>query len=758
MRIVRNLIGREYTCMRGVKGVEMKKLGISLLAAAPACSLLFAQSTELEPVEVLGKTEMVGHKTYIDNAKTVDNDLVQTLSIGGADYNEAVKLLPSVNTEEQDPYALTVDQNTIRVRGQVGDTFSKISNTIDGVPFSVNVGQGGNGYLLDANNIGAVDFYTGAIPPDKGLGLGDTAGALDMQLRGPKEHFGLEGEQGYGTDAFHRSFGRVDTGKIGDLVSAFVSGSSAGNEKWRGRGEINRTNLNAMTKVDLGSGLSVELFGAYNRFDRHEYRPLTYAQTKDLSHYYDYDYNEELTGTASEDMYYYDYNKQKMTEYFTYANIEMKFGDALVSLKPYYFGNDGKRMFGKSNAVMKVEYEQDAYGGVAEVLKPLFGGLLTVGMWYQELESMPPPAGMKKYKINSDGSLTFQAYTMLTKMGKRTSTSPFVSYEQTLGAFKYLAGARYIDFAFPAVTGYVTTGIGDVSVDDALDTNPAIKEGMQVHASHSRVWLPSLMATYALNREVDFRASYNRTYANPWQGPLWSVYNSNTATFQAAGISLQDLWDELKLEIADNFELGAKWHRGNAYTALNAYYAKVRNKQVTVYDPNVGLSYYLSNADAESKGVELEGGLSFGRLDLYASAFYNRYEFTEDIVNKSDSVLQAKGNQVPDAPEIGAKLGAVYRVAEVRIKPVVKFISKRYGDVENTESVSPYATIDLGIDYTKRNVFDGIDLKASLDIQNLMDKQYISVVKNDLDDTSTGATSYYPGAPMSAVFSVALAY
>jgi len=736
----------------------MNKLGKSLALFLPVGTALLAQSAALEPIKVEGKAEADIGKTYLENSKAVGNDQIKALSVGGADYNEAVKLLPSVNTEEHDPYALTVDQNTIRVRGQVGDTFSKISNTIEGIPFSVNVGQGGNGYLFDASNIEEVDFYTGAIPPNMGLGLGDTAGALDMKLKKPAQRFGLSLEQSIGTNAYYKTFGRVDSGNVGDLFGMFVSGSAAANDKWRGKGEISRDNLNAMVKADVAPNLTLEVFGAYNRFDRHEYRPLTYEQTLKLERYYDDDYNEKITGTASEDMYYYDFNKQKMNEYFTFVNLGVTLGETVVSIKPYYFGNDGERMFGKSNAVMKVEYEQDAYGGVVEVLQPLFGGLLNVGWWYQELESMPPPSGMKSYTIGSDGNLTFKAYTMLTEVEKRVSNSPFISYEQSLGAFKYLAGVRYVDFAFPSVTGYVTSGIGDVSADEALDANPAVKEGMHVDASHSCVFLPSLMATYAASGTVDLRASYNRTYANPWQGPLWSIYNSNTKTFQDAGITLQELWDELKLEIADNFEFGAKWHRSEWYTAVNVYYADVKHKQVTVYDPNVGLSYYLSNANAVSKGVEIEGGTAFDTLDLYASAFYNRYEFTENIVNKSDSVLQAKGNQVPDAPELGMKLGAAYRVGDFRIKPIVKYISSRYGDVENKERVDPYAIVDLGIDYTRRNLFGSVGLRASLDVQNLLDKRYISVVKNNLDDTSSGATSYYPGAPRSLVFSVALNY
>lgn len=739
----------------------MKK---SFLALSVVASLAIADgSYTLDKVNVSDTKDRDNlhlEKNYLDNSKSVKNDLIETLSKGGADYNEALKLMPSVSVETLDPYALTLDQNSIRVRGQFGDTFSKLSNTIEGVPFGISVGQGANGYLVDMNNIESVDFFAGASAPNKGLGLGNTAGAIDMKLKSPKDSLGFEFEQSMGTDSFYKTFGRFDSGKINDVFSVFGSSSIASNDKWTGAGEVNRKNLSAMVKIDIAEDTQLSIFGAFNRFDRHEYKGLTYAETKNLKNNYNKDYNKNLTGIAAQDVNYYDFNKQEMDEYFTFVNLTTKLGDSLLSIKPYFFGNDGERMFGnqKNSKVMKMELDQTAYGGVIEINKPLFGGILNAGWWYQKLKTTPPPIAQKMYNINSNGTLSFQSYAMLTDIDYRISNSPFLSYEKKFDKLNVLAGVRYIDFKFPSATGYNTAGLGDVSADTALSLNPTVKNGMYVDEKSTKEFLPSLLLTYDLTDMVELRSSYNKTFSNPWQGGLWSVYNSNTSKFQNNGISLQNLWDSLKLETADNYEIGAKFQSDNLSIASNLYYANIKNKQVTLYDEVVDLSYYQSNAEAESKGIEVESTLTYDSVDLYSSIYYNSYEFKNNIVNASNSSLQVKGNQVPNTPTVGAKLGLIYKISDFRIMPLVKYMTKRYGDIENKEEVSSYATVDLGIDYRKKNFYNSMDIQIALDIQNIFDKKYIGNIKNDLDDSKVDTTTYYQGAPLSAMLSLKLSY
>ncbi len=729
-------------------------LNVALLTA----SLLHAENVQMETIgisEVLPES-LAGNDEGM--FRTLSAQTLETLQgVTATNYFKSLQMLPSVNVETHDPYALSVDQNMLRVRGQVGDTFSRLSTTLEGVPFGVNVGQSGSGYIVDRENVQKLSFASGIMPVNSALGLGSTAGALDMKLLRPSDTFGVDFSAGLGTDAFNRLFLRLDSGSVAPGVKAFVSGSKASNEKWRGEGDNSRENIEAMVTVDLGDSANIEVFGAYNSFERYEYMPLSYEQSKSLSDNYQRDYNTKLTGDAAKDVLYYGYNRQSFDEYFLMTALHVNLADATLHFKPYIFGNDGYRYMGntKKNMVQRVDLTQEAYGATLELEYPLAGGTLLGGWWYQSLESTPPPKMNKMYTINADGSLKYKTIAMLTDVDERISNSPYISYDAVFDQTHVYAGLRYLMFSFPAVTGYDTKGIGNLSYDAAMSASSGVKTGMQVDASDSDVWLPSLLVEQYLSPEWSIGGGYARNYANPWQGPLWSVYNSNTATFSAAGITLQDLWDELKLEISDNVELFARYGDARLSAKATLFYGKYDNKQVTVYDPTLQLSYYKSDASATSFGGEAE--LNYQISDttgLFASAYYNRFEFDEDILLKTDIYLHTKGNQIPDVARVGAKIGLNIQGQAWHLTPMLRYVGERFGDSENTESVNPYAVVDLSGNYTL--VKDRADV--TLAVQNLFNQQYIGVVKNSLDDTRSGATTYYQGAPISAVLSLNVRY
>ncbi len=735
-------------------GKHKAVLGVALLAA----SLLQAENVELGAVGVSDvlQESLSGNDTGV--VHTIDAQTLETLQgTTASNYFKSLLMLPSINVETHDPYALTVDQNMLRVRGQVGDTFSRLATTVEGVPFAVNVGQSGSGYIIDRENIGSLSFASGIMPVNSSLGLGSTAGALDMKLLRPADAAGIDFTAGLGTDSFNRLFLRLDSGEAAPGVRAFVSGSKASNEKWRGEGDISRENISAMISADLGENAGIELFGAYNSFERYEYMALSYEQTKSLSDNYRLDYNTKLTGEAAKDVLYYGYNRQSFDEYALMAALHVNLGEVTLRLKPYTFGNDGYRYMGNTNnkVVQRIDQTQEAYGATVELEYPLAGGMLLGGWWYQSLESTPPPKMTKVFTINADGSLKYKNIAMLNDIDERVSNSPYLSYDAVFDQTHIYAGLRYLMFSFPGVTGYNTAGIGDVGYDAAMSASSGVKTGMQVDASDSDVWLPSLLIEQYLSPEWSVGGGYARNYANPWQGPLWSVYNSNTAKFTAAGITLQDLWDELKLETSDNVELFARYGDARLSAKATLFYGKYDNKQVTVYDPALQLSYYKSDASATSFGGEAELNYRLSNATaLFASAYYNRFEFDDDILLKTDTYLHTKGNQIPDVARVGAKVGVNIQKQAWRMTPMLRYVGERFGDSENTESVNPYAVVDISGGYTLVK-----DLaEVTLAVQNLFNQKYIGVVKNSLDDTRTGSTTYYQGAPVSAVLSLNLRY
>ena len=737
----------------------MKIKSYSLILISLLYSSSFADETkniQLESIEI--KDSLENYFFNLDEnsqTKTISGDAAAALQgTSSSNYFKSLQLLPSTNVETQDAYALTVDQNMLRVRGQLGDTFSKLSTTIEGVPFGVNVGNGGTGLLIDKENLSSLDFTAGLTPVNKGLGLGTTSGVLDLKIVKPQDKLGGILSVAGGTDHYKKAFLRLDSGKIDDKYALFISTSDMENDKWKGEGEIKRKNLNAMSTVDISDETQIELFGAYNTFDRHEYKPLTYEQTQSLNNNYSNDYNTQLTGNKIKDAMYYDFNKQNFDEYFYYVALNTRAKDLKIRLKPYTFGSEGTRYIGNESngTVTKMTIDQEAYGVNLDLDYPLAGGKLYGGWWYQEMQSTPPPKMQKVYDILSNGSLKFKSYGMLTDVDDRTSNSPYMGYDKTVNNTYFNIGLRYMMFDFPAITGYNTSNITtDLTYDDAVSASSGVKNGMKVDESESNILLPSLVVEQKLNTNWKVGGGYAKNFANPWQGPLWSVYNSNTAKFQAAGISLQDLWDELKLETSNNFEIFTKYSYENFMLKNTLFYGDYKNKQVTVYDPNLNLSYYKSDSNATSMGAEIEGTYNLNRIaTLFASTYYNEFEFDEDILLATNSYLKAKGNQIPDVAKFGAKLGINIDFDKFSFTPMARYIGKRYGDAENTEKVNDYTVFDLNTKYIIQK--DKVEL--SLALQNIFDKKYIGIVKNSLDDTRTGATEYYQGAQFSAVFNM----
>lgn len=384
------------------------------------------------------------------------------------------------------------------------------------------------------------------------------------------------------------------------------------------------------------------------------------------------------------------------------------------------FGNEGERYTGNpsNKMVQRIDQTQEAYGALVEAEYPLLGGTLLAGWWYQSLESTPPPKMTKMFAIKPNGSLEYKSIAMLNDIDQRVSSSPYLSY----------------DVAFDQTHLYA---------------------GMQVDASDEAVVLPSLIVERYLSSALILGGGYSRNFANPWQGPLWSVYNSNTAKFTAAGISLQDLWDELKLETSDNVELFVRYADDTVGAKVGLFYGAYDHKQVTVYDPALELSYYKSNASATSMGAEAELNLILSKaLGMFASGYYNRFAFDEDILLSSDRYLASKGKQIPDVARVGAKVGLTFKAQGWRLSPMLRYVGERFGDAENKETIHPYAVVDL----TGAYVIDPQHAEVTLAVQNLANQKYVGVVANSLDDTRPGSTNYYQGAPFSVVASLNLHY
>jgi len=735
----------------------MKKTWIAMIAWIGLVTAVTAQAQE-KPTS-LGEIVVTEEKLFAPTKQA--NETVYTgseitekgieIQGGKADTSvyEAINILPGISVESADPYGLAAEQRIIRVRGVRGYLGGL---TVEGVPNYGGNPIGPREYLYDMENFQSISVYKGAVPVDLGTGVGTRGGAVELKPRWPEEKFGLQLAPGIGTDDYFRTFLRIDSGSLTQAdtrLSGSYSYTTA--DKWKGPGDLGpRKNVNLALTQPLGSAADVKVWFNYNDLKQDLFRPLDYRQVQDLAQNYKFDYNERRTGVAAQDIYYYDYNRGSYLNRDLLALITVKPLDPLsLSLKPFFFNEDAEIYQGVTTAggrIQKRIRDIERTGAVGEAGYEA-GSFKTVLGYYFEKSDMN--ISTENYAITAAG-LSYRGMGVFATTGDTYIHSPYAKIAGTYGAFDWQAGLKYFRFEDSASEGYVT--------GPAPAYAPVRAPDLDREAKTHDILLPSVGAGYRFSERVQTYASYGKNFIRPYSYlPLVNLYNTNRAAFIAAGVTLNDLFNGYDIEESDNVDLGVRFKTGNFEIAPTVFYGKHKNLLTTVYDPRVNLSYQQNVGKATGYGLDLETNFYITKsLTLFVNPSYTVLEYDEDLTYQGRT-LQAKGNQVTDTPEFMVKAGLIYRWGNLEIIPMVRYIGSRYGDVEHKEKIDDYLIADLRLTYTLKDIPIGRAVKLALDLNNLFDKEYISVV-NVSDDNREGAASYYPGAPFTAVLTASLEF
>ncbi len=702
----------------------------------------------VEEIDDQQEESIVGTTEYV-NKSTID------IQGGGAQTNvyNAISTIPGVDIRTYDPYGMSLSH---KIRGKSN---RNIGEVLEGLPLK-GIGPGGGvATLVDLENVESIEVTKGAVTADNGFGYGSAEGMVDMHIMQASEDFGGTVKQAFGSNDFSRSYVRVDTGNIGNLLKAFVSGSYTEAEKWKGKGDSpdGRKTLGFGVSSTEGRSIEWELNAFYNHDIQNSYRGLNYEQSRDLSKYYDYDYNESLIGNSADDARYYDYNRRDFETYTIIGKLTVPVVDqGAVTFRPYYLMDKGYSysggVSGDTGYVVDWMVEHDTYGGVLEYEHSLENSRIKVGYWYGEDQPPGPPISQKKYNIVSGTSdLVFDSWKILRKPTDNSHfNSPFVSADTTIHGFRINAGIRYLWWTTPSLTSYNGKGVGDVSVPEAIALST---KKFHVDGDTYGLFLPNIGISRDITDVVTLKASYGRTYSTPQYGfgnTLDSLYGKGYTE-----VRLQDLWENsIRPEESDNFDLGAVFSFDRFYMEPTLFYTRTKYAAGSFYDPILNETYNQNIGEAVSMGAEMLLGYTFTQnLDASLSFMYNNYECTSDYTTATGYVIQADGHQMPDAPLYLANLNLNWEIAGIMISPTLRFQGKSYADVENEFSVDSYFLADLGMSYRFDHVTkNGLTLRLSA--QNLLDEEYIARVSGG--NTSVGETrqTYTVGAPRSIVVSL----
>ena len=730
-------------------------LFLLLSLAAPPAPVLAGdegQTLYLEPLAVnatriVTPTMQAGDAVYTGTRVTEKGLELQGARAETSVYN-ALNVVPGVNVESVDSFGLAPEQGTIRTRGVRGYLGSL---SVAGVPNWGGNPIGPREYLYDTNNFEGVTVYKGVVPADIGTGVGARGGAIELHPRWPSLEPGAQIEQAAGSDSFTRTFLRLDSGSLTPTdtrLSASFSRSEA--DKWKGPGDAGpRTNVNLMLVQPTGDTDDIKVFFNSNSIDFDQYRKLSYAETQSLSSTYRSDYNPRLTGKRAEDIYYYDYNRSRFNNQDLLSVVTAGVGESTqVRFKPYYSREDSTVYNGATSnggVVQQRTRDVERYGLIAESETEFDAVKTVVGTLF---ESNDMQITTKNYV---PGSMNFLGYGVYTRnLDNGQLHTPYAKVSGEWDRFKWQAGLKYFFYRDPATHGYTSTAAAPNSLRRAGDLDRETKEYQAL--------LPTAGLSYRIGEGAEAFADYGRSQIRPYSYvPLINTYNANRAKFQAAGVTLDDMFQGYDMEITDTVEAGVRLDLGRLELTPTLYATRSENLLVTVYDPRVNLSYQQNKGDATGYGAELEATLRLDeRFTVFLSPSYNILTYDHDLTYQG-ATLDCKGRQVVDTPEVMAKAGVLFTWKDLAVSPFLRYVGERYGDARHKEKVDGYTVLDLKADYTIPDILHAKALVLSLEASNLLGEKYVSSITAS-DDSRDGERSSLVGAPFSVLLSAALRF
>ena len=253
----------------------------------------FAQSTGSEIIEediaevVVSATRtraigILGEQTAPKSRVSLTGDYLQTQTSGQSVF-QALNQIPGVNFTNSDPYGTS--GGNLRIRGFDG---SRVSVTFDGIPLN----DSGNyalftNQMLDPELIERVDVNLGTTDVDSPTASA-TGGTVAYKTRRPTEEFGGQATLSAGDFNYRRAFLRLDTGEVGPWgTKAFFSASYQNYDKFKGPGELEKKQVNAVVRQDFENGNFISLGFHFNRNRNAFYRTSSNANFESFGRDYD---------------------------------------------------------------------------------------------------------------------------------------------------------------------------------------------------------------------------------------------------------------------------------------------------------------------------------------------------------------------------------------------------------------------------------------------------------------------------------------
>lgn len=685
---------------------------------------------------------------------TITREALQEGSPGGT-FVQAIESIPGAFTSTDDYTGLNDGDYSIR-----GFTSDEVGTTVNGAP----INDSGNYRVYateygDRENMGDITVQQGWPAVDMPIS-GAAGGSIGWVTIDPSHKAGLDFSQTFGSNSYHRTFLRFNTGDTGP-VRSWLSYSNNETNLWNGPGKAKVTKVDGKSLWTIDDQNSVSFSLQYNREVKNSYLHLTKAQAAER---YEQNYSRDwpvpenlsktYTSACGPDAHLsvcnYKLHVNPFKSWLASADGEFTLSDNLhLSVVPYFqYGSgggsgagtfdestsadnqygaanldldgDGSVIDGNEGLVYHISQSYTYRPGIIAKLSQDFGtdDTLVYGVWWERprqqqdevFTPIDPATGdpadlwgkndLIRYPDGRVQKLYNEYTTTTTEKAFATNTwTPSDKWTVTAGVAYIWARRKGYDYEVPG--SYVP------ACDTGSYYRYECESGGAFNATYHK-WSPTAGVKYQLNDANQFYFGIGRTFRTPVNGAL--AQNAAADYFNEAHPYPGHSFSAVnKPETATSADLGWRFYTTRVSASVDVYAANFHNKQVSGYDENSGQTVFTNLPNVHMRGLNTEASVKLDdQFTVYGSYTYTVARQQSNVDTGGDGIYYTRGKTLTNAPRNAAYVRLHFHQGPVWASLSAKYRGAVWGDWSNTEKVGGYTTLNLNAGYKFQDFSDGL--------------------------------------------------
>ncbi len=740
-------------------------LGCALAVAAAATASAAepaAAPDDLDEVVVMAKKIGVGESraTFVLQAEDIEERPL------GADVMQSLAKVPGVQVATGDARGGSFSFE-FYLRGLNKE---QVGLTLDGIPTGDARFNGGSPpqRFIEPSNIGSITVSqsAGDIGAPSRFALG---GFVDFVTDDPRRELGATVELGGGSDDFRRGYLRLDSGESEGGLSAMVSFSHQANDIWAGpenrSSERDHAEFKAVQRWDGGSYVKARV--SYNDQADNDFNIITLGEflaDKDNDRASDV-----LSGIPARDIDFGGALGGTRRDVMAYLNGRWQVSDTLrLSLNPYFQSLDGesfryqdrgRRLTGTNPRAVT------GYGPTGGAIRPALITTRNSNVVGGPADMRVTPRDRERYGVTGEGEFGPLGGRHTLRVGFWWEggdsnefrnfypiTSPATSIDYDRSALNFVEYERsttiettmlYAQDSIELVPETLRADVGVTWFDVSYEARSPLEYSAVVDFSQRSNVNPKLSLSWKLADAIEVYGGYAQNFAGiPEDAFLGST----------AAINPGDL-DPIETE---NFDLGIRYTGDNYALSAQAYSVELKNnigivpRDPAVIDPEEIVRGNVATKAANirgltTRGLELTAIADLGVWDLYGAYSYQDAQHDDAAAGSVAArnlaaVAVIAGERVRDIPThsffgqvgLGPFRGVSFQLSG-------RYVGERVGGhiVAPTsfapigiETLDSYVVVALGAKYQVDSLSWARDLTLQLNVDNLLDEQYLGSVSS----------------------------